>query len=320
MKPKWFRFKWIGVFLILTGIISASSPLIATEKLELTIKSGSVDFYPGFPVVLIASLRNLAYETQMNVVHCLEPEYGFVEYLVKTPEGTEYTFIPWVYKEHPHPVKTLSAGRTFRSEAKIFFGANGWTFSTPGEYVIKAVYMKEIESNEWVLSIFTPYGPKHEEPAKMFLSSQEVGYFLLLEGGDHLEEGKRILEIVSTLYPRTIFGTYANFVLGVNLMNDFTDFRSKKIRKADYNNAVKYLEKAIYRSYSFYQSVYTHIYLAELYEKLGQQDKARMYKKGLTRPAVAEMEEFYHTFREYRHVYNDIVRKREAMKKSKKRK
>ncbi len=310
MKLKLLIFKGARIFLVLIVLLSLSSPLMALEKLELTIKTGAVDFFPGFPVVLYVSLKNLAYETHMDIVHCLEPEYGFVEYLVKAPDKKEFTpFIPWIYKEHPNPVKTLSGSKTIRAEAKIFFGANGWTFSMPGEYILKAVYMNEVESNEWVLSIFTPFGP-YKEISNLFLGSAEVGYFLLFEGGDHLAEGKRRLEIVGSKYTQSIFGIYANFALGVNLMQDFADSRTKRIRKADYQGAVKYLEKAALSTYSFYQSVYTQVYLAELYEKLEQPDKAQKFKKGLTPESIVDMEEYYHLFREYKEVYKDMVKRR----------
>jgi hypothetical protein len=290
-----------------------STALLATEyKLKLTIRTELMDYYPGFPVSAYIYLENYAYEFPAEAVKCLEPEYGYVEYIIKTPDGIEVPFIPWAYKEHPNPEVTLTAGAAIRSEAKLFFGANGWTFNQPGEYVLKAIYMKELESNEWPFSITTPETEGEKKLSRLLLDSKDVGYFLLFEGGDHLVEGKKILEEVTRTFPETSFAGYANFVLGVNLMQDFANFKENRLRKADLKRATEYLEKARPVIVSFHQSIYTHIYLEEIYRKQGMNDKADSIRKDFLTRVEKVMDERYHDFREYKDYMNDYLERRES--------
>lgn len=290
MKIKPIITPWLGLIVL---IILVSSPLIA-KHLELTIKPRNNDFYPAYPIIFFVSLKNVNYETPLNIVSCLEPEYGFVEYIVKTPEGKEFTFVPWAYKEHPDPVKTLSPGKSFRAAAKIFFGANGWTFTTPGEYVIKAVYMKEVVSNEWIISIFTPL--KYMWPViNKFKDNPELGLFLLLEGGDHLTAAKQLAEEISVQYVKTTYGAYCNFALGVNLMHDFANFKTNRLRKANIQAAIPYLEKARLRTYGFYKTIYATIHLADAYEKTGQPEKSKQVVKDF----ITYIDELEYTFPDF---------------------
>lgn len=304
---------WIAVCLLL---IAASSPLKAglEYKLKLTIKTELMDYFPGYPVFAYIYLENYAYEFPAEVVRCLEPEYGYVQYIIKTPDGKEIPFIPWAYKEHPNPEMTLTAGGIIRAEAKIFFGANGWTFNQPGEYVLKAIYMGELESNEWPFSITTPDSAAQKDLCELFLGSKEVGYFLLLEGGDHLEEGKKRLEKVINTYPTSDFAGYANFALGVNLLQDFANFKEKRLRKADLDTASLYFERARSVIYSFHQSLYSHIYLEETYRKMGLPKDADNVRKDLLTTVERVMDEKYHDFREYKDYMMDYLERRKAIK------
>ena len=212
-----------------------------------------------------------------------------------------------------------------RREAKIFFGANGWTFTQPGEYTLKAVYMKGVESNEWPFSIMTPCSDSEKKMVDLFLGSKEVGYFLLFEGGDHLVEGKKRLEEVAAQFYKSNFGTYANFVLGANLMKDFANFKENRLRKADPKLAIDYFEKSRFRSsgfhhgnfipFSFHEAVYTHIYLEEACRQLGQPERANTVREELQTSVEQKMDEIYHDFREYKDFMKDILQQREKNKK-----
>jgi len=311
MKKTSVTLTWIGVCLL---VIAAGCPLMAQHQLKLTIRTEMLDYFPGYPVIVYVSLESLAYEYPTEVFGALEPEYGFVEYMIKTPEGKEITFVPWAYKEHPDPVKTLKGGGIIRKEAKIFFGANGFTFTTPGEYILKAVYMKEIESNEWAFSIRSLYSEKHQEVSDLFTGNPEVGYFLLFEGGDHLVEGKKRLEMAAALFPTHEFGSYANYVLGVNLLQDFANFKEKRLRKANTQLAIDYLERSRAKTYSLHQALYTHIYLEETYRKMGQPERANAVRKHLMTSLKLRMDDLFNNFREYKGFMNDILEQREVNK------
>jgi hypothetical protein len=301
------------------------SPLKAQQKSPLIfkLKTEILDYLPGYPVIAYVSLENPTLILNIEVVKCLEPEYGFVEYFIKTPGGKEVKFVPWAYKEHPNAFRMLSATQGIYAEAKIFFGANGWTFTEPGEYILKAVYMKELESNEWPISIVTTFKESQEERMNLFLESREVGYFLLFEGGDHLLDGKQRLEKAASKFSTTAFGLYANFALGANLMRDFSNFKTKQTRKADYALAAALLEKArpelfrlskdLYNHPSFHQIVYTYVYLAEAYLKMGRPDRAKESIQALRKWAKHNLVEEYLDFSEYKIFLEDILKKKNPL-------
>lgn len=247
--------------------------LKAADKLELEIQTDKTKFLLAEPIVLIVSLKNLDTKP-IKVMQFLEPDFGFVDYLVTGPDGNQSKFVPWALKEHPSPQVDLAAGDTLSVEAKIFFGGDEWTFSKPGRYEIQAIYMDNLPSNKLNITVVSAADDPARKAGDLFIKSKEVGYFLLFEGGDHLKEGKQRLEEVSNQFPDTPHAIYANFALGANLMVDFADFKNNRLRKADPGQAVKFLEKARVRSVNFYQALHTHLFLSEGYKKIGQMQKA----------------------------------------------
>jgi hypothetical protein len=248
------------------------------KKLELTIRLEMDNYLVGVPIILYVSLTNTG-PGPTEVMQFLEPEFGFVEYVVSAPASKEFIFSPWTHKDHAKPFKILSPGESITTTAKIFFGSKGWTFLKSGEYHLKAFYMNEIQSNSLSISILTPYDDNLEKAVDLILKSKEVGYFYLFEGGDHLEYGIRRLEAVTEIPAIPIHSSFANFVLGANLMRDFANFKEKHLRKANFERAAAYLEKAKLNKYSVYRILYSHLYLAEAYKKMGQRERAHKVLK-----------------------------------------
>jgi hypothetical protein len=278
------------------------------KNLELKIDLEMNNYMLGSLIILYVTLKNTGTEA-VEAAKYLEPEFGFVEYLVKVPDGREMVFSPWAHKDHPAPMKKLLPGETVRAAAKIFFGGNGWTFKKPGGYQMQAVYMKSLRSRPLSVSILSSINEDLKQAAELFLGSKEAGYFLLFEGGDHLAEGKRRLEAVAARYPDTSLSTFANFVLGANLMRDFANFKENRLRRANLELAARYLETATIKVYSAHKILYTHLYLAEVYKKMGQPERARkVLKEDL--PAVMKWMKGYYSFFEENNIFLlDLMKK-----------
>ncbi|MGE5342926.1 MAG: tetratricopeptide repeat protein [Candidatus Omnitrophota bacterium] len=261
-------------------VIVFSSNLYAVKKLELALQVDKTEFAIGEPIVIYASLKNTDRDVA-KVVGLLKPDFGFVDYLITDPKGKESKFKPWALKENPSPLIQLAPEESRVAEIKIFFGAGGWTFTEPGKYKIKAIYMNQVSSNSLDISISAPQDEAAKKAADLFLNSKEVGFFLLFEGGDHLEEGKRIIEQVAEQFPNSPLASYSNYVLGANLMNDFANFEKNRLQHANPEKALKYLERAKAHPSSLYQVLHTHLYLEEAYMKTGKPEQVMSVQQDL---------------------------------------
>jgi len=278
--------------------------LNARESVALEIKADKRAFTLGEPIIIYVSLTNTG-RTATEVMRILEPDAGFVEYWVKRPDGKDAAFLPWAHKDHPSPLQRLSPGEAVRAEAKIFFGGDGWTFTKPGRYEIRAVYLKRVNSNRLTVTVLPTADEATKRAADLFLRSDEVGKFLLFEGGDHLSDGIRRLKQAANQFPQTPHASYANFALGANLMQDFVNFKVNRLRRADPHRAIKYLEKARAYPLTFHYTVNTHLSLIEGYKRVGDSRKAKTVSVDLERVISTK-------FRDFQPLLKDI-RKRQSI-------
>ncbi len=259
----------------LMACFALPAPLTAQEVLTLQIQVDKEQFDLGEPVVLYVTLRNAGSQA-VEVLHFLEPEFGYAEYLITGPDGEELKFRPSALVDHPEPYQLLAPGEEIQGEAKIFFGGAGWTFANPGTYNVRAAYLGTggVVSNTITISVLQPTSAAARAAAQQFINSEEVGYFLLFEGGDHLTEGMQRLELVAQNYSQTPHAAYANYALGNNLLQDFANFRTNSMRAADPQRAIAYLERAQLSTVSLYQTMHTHLSLARGYTLIGNSERA----------------------------------------------
>lgn len=273
------------------GLVASSVPALAQRDLELSLVSDRTEFEFGEPVVLFVSLTNRG-STASGAMRFLQPDYGFVEYIVRDPEGTEQTFVPLGLNEHAAPQMTLAPGESLIAEAKLFFGGRGWTFASPGRYQVQAVYLGEVSSNRREVTVRAPTEEASRRAAELFLQSEEVGRFLVFEGGDHLSDGMGRLEEVASTLPATPHATYANYALGVNLLHDFANFTQNRLREAQPVRAIEYLEAARARSVGFYDTMHSLRSLAEAYRAITDSERAESVEGELLRRTAEEFPAF----------------------------
>lgn len=259
--------------IISLGLLVCFSQVGAAESVELTISSDKTEFALGEPVILYVSLKNTG-NTSVTLLKILEPEGSFVDYMIKAPGGNYRSFVPWMHKDYDSPGVALSPGQAVNGEAKIFFGGEGWVFTKPGRYEIRALYEGKISSNTIAITVATPSDTATQNASRLFLESKEVGKFLLFEGGDHLKDGMGRLEQTAAQLPNTPHAFYANYALGANLTRDFANFQEKRFRKADPQRAIQYLQKAKLRPLSAYYTVQTFVSLSDNFKAVGDLTRA----------------------------------------------
>jgi len=267
-----------------TGLLARPAAAQEAKKdekgLELRIRADKDQFLLGEPVILFVTLRNVG-GGPTRVARLLEPEYDFVKYRVREPDGDLVPFVPWAIKDHPEPEGQISPGETLQDVAKIFYGGQGWTFQQPGKYEITATYRDQVQSNTLAITVVEPKDPAARRAADLFLGSDEAGRFLLLEGGDHLSDGMRHLKQVAEEFPDTPHANYANYALGANMLVDFANFKENKLRKAEPRPASDYLEKAKAKPAGLFVRARSNALLIDAYSKTGEQDKAEAARRDL---------------------------------------
>lgn len=246
----------------------------------LDLRFDKQEFLLGEPVVAYVTLRNNG-NRSVSIIPNFNPEYHYATYFVKPDNSEEKQFRPWAFAEGNPTLQNLPPKESVVGTAKIFFGADGWTFPKPGKYAVRVTYQGK-SSAPMVINIKPPATEGEKKQVELMMGSNEVGYFLLFEGGDHLREGKTRLQKLAKDYPESFLAGYANYALGESLRNDFADFSTNKLRKADLKAAMVFLDKStdqLTGASTFYYSTKAYKTLKEIYQKTGNLDRARSLDK-----------------------------------------
>jgi hypothetical protein len=219
------------------------------EQVELKLKMGKTEYLPGQPAVAYLQLTNRGSEP-ISLIDQLSPEYEVVKFYIRKDTNQEIQFIPYTLVDSLAHSISISPGDSIRASAKIFFGSGGYTFPKPGKYQIKATYngivdepTSVINSNIAEIRITAPANDEERDQVNLVMGDEQ-GLFLLFEGGDHLSSGRQKLKELTEKYPRSVLAGYAHTALGVNLSEDFANFKENKVRKADVKQSVSHLESA----------------------------------------------------------------------------
>ena len=214
--------------------------------LELRIRTDKAEYNLGEPVVVYISLANRGTQT-VGVLDYLEPEANYVQFLVTKPgSATAERFLPYIVECTDTGPVNLAPGETLNGAAKVFYGQQGWLFDRPGAYTLQAIYLGRVESNRLNLTVVQGAGDDRTA-GRLLVRSSEAGRFLYLEGGDHLTEGRAVLQRISDQHGASALAPYANYALGVNLSEDFANFQTQSLREADLPGANRLLERSATR-------------------------------------------------------------------------
>jgi hypothetical protein len=261
-----------------------------SQVFDFQIQMGKQEYLPGQPSISYLKLANTG-SKPISVLDALDPAYSIVKFYVKK-DGKETRYIPYVYIDFTPREVQLDPGESIAGRAKIFYGANGYSFPEPGRYQVRAVYDStsygtpiEISSNTIDVVIRSPKDKDEEEQVQL-IKGEEQALFFLFEGGDHLKEGIDNLTKLSQKYPKSTLGTYANAALGVHWSKGFKDFENSRVRQPDDSMARSYLETATENVKGYWADA-TYLKLADIYGKAGE--KSSM--KGVLDDYIGKFEE-----------------------------
>jgi len=210
----------------------------------LVLISTRTRFLLGEPVILAVALRNCS-QQERSVTDLLAPEHGLLAVRVRRPgETSEILYQPVVRRDaRGKRPKALAPGEQITAFVSLYVHRDGWLLDRPGEYRVTAEYPTgeaRVASDTLSLEVLSPESEETRRAAS-FLMSREAALFLLMEGGEHLEAGRRGLESLARDDAVTPLAAYARLALGLSLTHDAFDPATKSVRPADCAHAVEYL-------------------------------------------------------------------------------
>ena len=184
----------------------------------------------GQPVVLNLKLSSNDYRGK-SVHAYLHPRSGLVQVAIKKPNGEVKLFEPVVEHCVAPDIRRLADGDSIEDSAFIGYGKDGFTFGSPGNYSIRALYHaidgSTVLSNELTLRVRHPVTAGEEEQADLMMGGAEQGTLLALLGSDSetLARGNAAFDLVLDKYSTSVMASYVRLVKGVNASRDFKTIR-----------------------------------------------------------------------------------------------
>lgn len=240
------------------------------KDIEFTISINHREYLLGSPIVVHLEIHNSGSKS-VSLLDQLDPEFDIVKFDIKK-ENEKFTFIPYTILDAQPLIVSLEPGKSVKGSAKLFYGAQKWTFKSPGRYQIEASYnglvdepTQVIQSNEIELDVRSPANKEEKEQVDLIMGDEQ-GRFLLFEGGDHLTSGMQKLAELAIKYPESDLAKYANFSLGISTSTEFADFTKKQVRQPDTKKSMSHLEAAKPKLHGYYARK-AYFTLASLYDK-----------------------------------------------------
>lgn len=216
-------------------ISKAPLPVKVTEGKGVNIKvipmKQTVEL--GEPVYVAIRVTNLRQES-IRMIGSLRPGDGFVEIYMEGLDKDK-VLLPPISDTDFEGVTILKPNQSIGDVIPVFFGANGWNFTQPGDYRISASLTLQTEAGlsrfnseaagikvESVASnaIFTEEGP----------ASVQAGKFLLWRSGDHLQAGIKQLVEHAKNQPESALSSYVAAARAQNYSEPFANYAVKKVR------------------------------------------------------------------------------------------
>lgn len=223
---------------------------VPAQDLRLTVGTERPDFELGEPIYAMIILENVG-DRARRVVGELRPEDGAITILIAGGDRETRAFSPLAHADNDQTALVeLGPGERIGATAPIFFGSNGWTFAEPGEYELSAVYagpgeggsIQQVRSEPIVISVHGDEGAGAVLTAGDS-ASFEAGKFLTWQAGDHLVDGRELLEAVIERWPNSRHASHAAFALGRSWSEPFMDYGRNEVRPSDCELALEFLNR-----------------------------------------------------------------------------
>ena len=253
-------------FSLLPGVTTMAQPV------EIVLTADKTEFMLGEPVVVLVALTNKGQEP-LKVSPELGPEGDNLQYRITGPGGKGTAFSP-LFVEDRADFRTLATGEMVRGTARIFYGGNGYSFPDAGTYSVVASF-KGSRSAALRLKVLPPQTNAEREQSRLILGQNEVGLFLMLEGGDELAEAQKQIEQLTTRYPDALLTSYVRYAVAKNLSVPARNFVSQKPRAADLPQSISIMKSLTEKNMVLYYQAKVATTLSAMLSKTNRNEEAR---------------------------------------------
>jgi len=229
-------------------------PVRDQSGLRLQISTHQPSFSLGEPVVLQIALE--ATDSRGRRVHTwLHPNCGLVKIAISKPSGEVVTYEPLLDHLVGAREQFLARDAQIQDSAYIGYGRDGFYFSQPGYYRIRAAYAaldgSEVLSDVLTLRVRFPVTAADESIADLFMGDQQ-GCLLYLLGSDSdaLDQGNAAFDEVLDRYAKHPLANYARLVKGTNAGRNFktiTEGTASRlsVRPAEIDTSIRLLSAVV---------------------------------------------------------------------------
>lgn len=239
--------------------VSAMVDQLGEAPIELLIRSK--EFFRFMePIVIELRIKNNA-DVPLELDTQLNPEYGGVSIYIQCPDGRTVEYAPILCKIATPRLETLKPSKVSvqgedRHSENIFltYGAYGHYFSTPGTYLIRALYQGVgdilIVSSVHQVHIGRPLSEEEDRIAQDYFT-YNAGMALYLNGSSStfLRKGMATLQDMAERFQNSPVGAQLSLVLAHNLKRPFFSITKKnkleKVRAADTKQALTLTARAL---------------------------------------------------------------------------
>ena len=257
------------------------------NPVKLRLESPKQQFVVGETVVITVALHNTG-TTNQSVYPLLDPKYRFLNIEVLGPGETDFETFQPVLLADARGVKpeTLAPGASLHEEARIFFGAEGWVFKRPGEYIVRADYAAPLvdgrprDDRERLASadlkiVITEPASSAERRARDLIVERQQGIYLVLGGGDHLKGAASKLKTVVQEAPNAAQTAAVRLALGTAALNPTIDPQTGVQSQPRLDEAKKHLDATLDSQLPAVAVVKAQTELAEALDKKGRTAEAK---------------------------------------------
>jgi hypothetical protein len=231
---------------------SPPAQVVPGTGLLLSLAADRNDYLLGEPVYLAVLLENTLTEPQ-KVFGSLDPTDGVVTIFVRTPDGRRMQFVPFVEADNdPSIFIDLAPAGVIGRKIAVFFGANGWTFMSPGKYELTAVYRhpgapgKMAETTSAPISI--EISSSNDGSGEFLVAdkdpeSLEAGKFLTWMAGDHLVKGHAHLQMFLERWPKSPLADFVHSAFARSYSRSFRNYIKGEVRPPDCPRVLDHLKQ-----------------------------------------------------------------------------
>ena len=203
--------------------------------LRLRLLADRDSFVLGEPVTLTAELKNEGRQA-VSLRPLLDPAFGFLGiHVQREGEATFRPFLPAVRStgRAARPA-SLAPGESVFQELRVFYGAEGWTFEKAGTHTVQITFPLEQPGGSFLLAsdpkqiVVTEPEAGDDRAAMEILEektpgrgrfSRQAGLYLLMDGGDHLQDGADRLSRIARQAPKAKHNPAARVALAMSALN-----------------------------------------------------------------------------------------------------